>query len=83
MDAAVIIAIINSGDGLGLAGPKEALFAGGCDLLSRRLAIRGGVGCIAIGGIYSMKNAWDDLPSIYVDLSPRLVCGFEESLSDD
>lgn len=74
MAEAVIIAVNNYGDGSGLTGPEEALFAGGCDLLSRHLAIREEVGRIAFGEIYSFENARDDLPSIYVELStsPRV-----------
>lgn len=46
MVAAVIISMINCGDGVGLLGPKEALVAatreGARSMVSRRLAIRGG-----------------------------------------
>lgn len=42
MGVTVIISMANSGVKEGLAEPEEALCAGGCDLLSRRLAIQGG-----------------------------------------
>lgn len=87
MVAVVIISMVNSGTGEGLQGPKKALGAAtrdwDCGLLSRCLAMQGGgVGHIAISAVYSVKNACNYVPSICVDLPPRLECGFWASLSD-